>query len=279
MEISKDTIMQELIILLTRIFQLPEVNKIQIRDIEIFSTDENDKIKKAIEECYHDVLSDIDVAIHVTLHPEDVGNGHGYYCNPERLGLTRDNYLGLAFSDGNGGLFQMYRVILKNGIRFDIGFYISEDSTAPIYQIPQLIIEEIKDEGKFWTRWDLRKADNFWFVEILSLAKLMRGDYLLADHLANMQINETLVAQMLARDDIYGTNFHRFGYQEELDYKVDTRSEFIFTVKGETYNMIAIKILSAAISYDRLIKHSNPLYEERSRIFFEIWKEYEKCLI
>lgn len=278
MEINKDTIMQELTILLTRIFQLPEVNKVQIRDIQIISSDENDKIRKSIEECYHDVLSDIDIGIHVTIHPEDVGNGHGYHSNPERIGLTRENYFGLAFSDGNGGLFQMYRVILKNGIRFDIGFYITEDTTVPIYQIPQVIKEEIKEEGKFWPSWDLRKADNFWFVAILSLAKLMRGDYLIADHLANMQINETLLAQMLERDDLYGTNFHRYGYREDLDYKADTKSEFMFTVKDETYNMIANKILSSAVSYDRLIKRSNPLYEERSIIFFEIWKQYEDRL-
>lgn len=278
MVLSKETIKQELTHLLERVFGLPEINKVQIRGIDIYSAEEDDKINESIEACYHDVLSDIDIGIHVTLHPEDIGNGQGYYTNPERMGLTRDKYLGLAFSDSNDILFQMYRVILKNGVRFDIGFYITEDFNVPIYHIIHEIKEEIKDTGKVWPRWDLRKADNFWFVEILALAKLKRGDYLIADHLANMQINETLVAQMLERDDFYGKTFHRYGYREELDYNQDTITMFKFDVKGETYNKIAHKILSAAISYDRLIKRSNPLYEERSDIFIKIWNCYEASL-
>lgn len=278
MEINKDTIRQELTDLLSEVFLLPEVNKVQIRDIDIFSADEADKINKGIEECYHDVLSDIDLGIHVTLHSEDIGNGHGYQSNPERIRLTREKYLGLAFSSSNGGLFQMYRVVLKSGIRFDIGFYITEDSSVPIYHILKEIEEEIKDERKVWARWDLRRADNFWFVQIHSLAKLMRGDYLIADHLANMQINETLVAQMMERDDLYGTSFHRYGYREDLDYQAVDMSEFQFEVKDDTYHMIAHKLFSAAISYDRLIKRFNPAYEERSSIFFDLWEHYEANL-
>jgi hypothetical protein len=238
------------------------------------SAGDEDKIVKSVEECYHDVLSDIDVGIYVTLNPEDTGDGHGYHSNPGRIGLTRDNYLGLTFSDG-GGICQMYRVIMKNGIRFDIGFYITEDPTAPILHIPLETGEEIKDEGKFWARWDLRKADAFWFIQIQALAKLMRGDYLISDHLANLQINETLVAQMFERDDCYGTNFHRYGYEEELDYRKYVLPKGMFTVRDETYAMIAGKLFSAAISYDHLIERLNPDYEERSSIFFEIWKQYE----
>lgn len=275
MEISKSTIKQELLRLLEKVFQLPEVDKVVIRDIEIFAPDEDEKIDDSIDECYHDVLSDIDVGIHVTIHPEDLGNGHGYHSNPERLGLTREDYLGLACADGNEGLFQMFRLVLRNGIRFDIGFYITCDDTKPIYRIPQTEILEIKEEGKVWPRCDLKKADNFWFVQILSLAKLKRGDYLIADHLANMQLNETLVAQMVERDDLYGTNFHRYGYHEDLEYRTVDNSGFSFVQKDETYNIIAHKIYSVALAYDRLIKRSNPEYEERSNIFYEIWQEYE----
>ena len=200
MIINKNTMQQELTALLKIIFKLPEVNKVQIRDIDIFSADESQRIRESIDKCYHDVLSDIDIGIHVTLHPDDIGDGHGYHSNPQRIGLSKDKYLGLAFSDGDR-LFQMFRVILKSGIRFDIGFYITEDNTVAIHNIPQGKEDEIKDEGKFWSRWDLHKTDSFWFVEIQALAKLLRGDYLIADHLANMQINETLVAQMIDRDD------------------------------------------------------------------------------
>lgn len=278
MEINKPTIKQELIRILEKVFHLPEVDKVVIRDIEIFAPDENDKIDESINECYHDVLSDIDVGIHVTLHPEDLGNGHGYHSNPGRIGLSRDYYLGLACADGNEGLFQMFRLILKNGIRFDLGFYITVDETKPIYRIAQTELQEMKEEGKVWPRWDLKKTDNFWFVQILSLAKLKRGDYLIADHLANMQVNETLVAQMQERDDCYGITFHRFGYHENLEYKAVDSSGFSFVEKDETYNMIAHKIYSVALAYDRLIKRSNSEYEERSSLFFEIWREYESKL-
>ena len=101
---------------------------------------------------------DIDVGIHVTIHPEDFGNGHGYHCNPERIGLTRGSYLGLAFSDGNDGLFQMFRLIQKNGIRFDIGFYITLDETKPIYHIPKVKIQEIKEEGSAASRAEQKRA-------------------------------------------------------------------------------------------------------------------------
>lgn len=274
MDINKDTIQDELTILLVRVFQLPEVKKVVIKEIEIFSADEKDKIKKSVKDCYHDILSDVDLGIHVTLHPDDIGSGQGYYSNTERLGLTRENYLGLAFSN-NGDLYQLFRVVMKNGIRFDIGFYITEDTLAPIYYIPKEIKEEIKDEGKYWPRWDLRKSDSFWFTEILALGKLMRGDYLIADHLANMQLNETLVAQMLERDDYYGTNIHRYGHQEEIDYRRDTIQGLAFKERDESYNTIAYKIYAAAVSYDRLIKRSNISYEEKRNIFFDIWKQYE----
>lgn len=278
LDINKKTMERELTVLLKRLFTLPEVNKVQIRDIDIFSADESQKIRSSIDKCYHDVLSDIDVGIHVTLHPDDLGNGHGYLSNPQRIGLSRDNYLGLAFSDDDKA-FQMFRVILKSGIRFDIGFYITEDSTAPIHNILQEKEDEVKDEGKYWKRWDLQKADSFWFVEIQALAKLLRGDYLIADHLANMQINETLVAQMIDRDDSLGDNFHRYGSHEALNYMNVIESGCPYSGGDEIFNMIACKIYAAAIKYDQLIKELNPSYEERSKIFIEIWEEYERNYI
>jgi hypothetical protein len=47
----------------------------------------------------------------------------------------------------------------------------------------------------------------------------------------------------------------------------------------EIFNMIACKIYAAAIKYDQLIKELNPSYEERSKIFIEIWEEYERNYI
>lgn len=173
----------------------------------------------------------------------------------------------------------MFRVKLKCGIHFYIGFYITEDNTAPIHNIPQEKEDEVKDEGKYWKRWDLQKTDSFWFVEIQALAKLLRGDYLMADHLANMQINETIVAQMVDRDDRLGCNFHRYGSHEALDYMNVIETGCPYSDGDEIFNMIASKIYAAAITYDQLIKELNPSYEERSSIFFKIWEEYERNYI
>ncbi len=335
MDINKASMVKELTSLLNRVFQLPEVKTVKIKGIEIVSPDVTEMILKSVDECYHDILSDIDIEVHVDLNPEDAGNVYGYHNNtryhsdcgihnnpgnhinprylltPERIGLTRENCLGIALSNG-GGLCRLFRIIMKNGIRLDIGIYLTIDDTAPIY-IPHDAYTEIKEEGKYHTRWDLEKADSFWFVEIQALAKLLRGDYLIADHLANIQINETLVAQMIERDNNYGTNFHRYGYREILDYKevlaecqfagtddthntimskdyvhdvitgkddthdsigVTDDAQAMIAGKDDTHTMIAGKLYAAAISYDRLIKRLNPQYEERSFIFFEIWRQY-----
>lgn len=45
-----------------------------------------------------------------------------------------------------------------------------------------------------------------------------RNDFLISSHLANVNINETLVLQMVLRDLKYHTNHHRYGYKEEPAY-------------------------------------------------------------
>lgn len=275
--INLDAYVKELTGLLCRIFSRPEVYKVEIKGISISSSNEADKIWESVCKCYHDILSDIDMKVYVSLHPEDIGNGYVYHRNPDRIGLTRNNYLGLAFAGER--LSQTLRVIMRNGTRFDIIFHIREDITVPVYHIPQEEEKEIKDTKDFWPRWDLRKADTFWFNQILALAKLMRGDYLIADHVANMQINETLVAQMIDRDNRMGTNIHRYGNKEDLEYEKDFKTDSAYQKKDKTYNRIADKIIAAGMTYDRLIKKLNSGYDDRNSIFFEIWKQYEHGIL
>lgn len=272
-KIEKETIFDELVKLLGKIFALPEVRKVKIREYEIFSEKEVGKIKNALQESYHDILSDVDVGVQVTLHPADFGTDFPYHNNPGRIGLDRETYLGLAYS--GAGEFQMLRLILKSGIRFDIGFYITLDEYVPILSIPRKEKEEAKKEGRFWPYWDLQKADEFWFTQIQALAKLYRGDYLIADHLANLMLNETLVAQMVMRDDEYGTNFHRYGYHELLEYQMAGPIFFALQTREEGFMQIAHKLYAAAITYDKLVKSLNPFYEEQRDCFFSIWQNYD----
>lgn len=216
MEINKENMYQDLQKMLSCILALPEVTKVNIRKIEIPSPDAKEVIWNALEASYHDRFSDVDIHVYVNLHPENCRETLIYHQHPQRLGLNRDHYLGLMM----GGLHDtpVLRLVMKNGMRYDLAFHITEDLSAPILQFPQ---EEdiVKQDGRFWPDWDLKKADAFWFMQIQALGKLYRGDYLIADHIANMQINETLVAQMVMRDDQYGTNIHRYGHGEELDYQ------------------------------------------------------------
>lgn len=275
-KISKDSMYQHLVKLLEYIFRLPEVKKVVIRNIEIISSDSENSIRNALEASYHDRFSDVDIHIYVNLHPENCGESFVYYQYPQRLGLIRDNYLGLML--GGAHDVPVLRVAMKNGMRYDLDFHITEDFSAPILHFSQE--EQIdKRDGRFWPDWDLKKADAFWFNQIQALGKLYRGDYLIADHLANMQINETLVAQMVMRDDQYGTNIHRYGHYEELDYQNVKQAEKVFRNQDNTFQGIADKLYAAAISYDRLVKQLNSRYEPQSSTFFAIWRVYDESEI
>lgn len=275
LHIDNETRLQELERLLSDLFALPEVGSVKIRDIEIISPKETEKLRQAVEAGYHDILSDIDVGVYVTLHPADIGSGRPYHSNPERLGFCRNRYLGLSCS-GEGD-FQMCRLILKSGIRFDVGFYITSCEMAPRLSIPIKEEKEQKKAGRFWPYWDLRKADSFWFMEIQALAKLYRRDYLIADHLANMAVNETLVAQMVMRDDAYGTNFHRYGHGEKPAYPLAGKADSgLWDGREKCFADIGGKLYAAAVTYDKLVKELNPFYEECRQIFFEIWKQYDE---
>lgn len=271
MVINKEKVYYELMQLLERVFQLPGVKMVKIRDFEICSLADEDLVRKAVEKCYHDVLSDIDMAIYVTLHPDNIRYVKEYLYDINRIGIERKKYMGLLFVEEH----LMYRIIMKNGMRYDLGFAIEKDLKALINNIPMRKEIEIKDDGKFWPRWNLEKADAFWFTEIQALAKLYRGDYLIGDHLANMNINETLVAQMIMRDDQYGTNIHRYGHKEILEYLNTGIDNCPFHHKDTTFNMIADKLYFAALAYDTLIYKLNPDYEKRSETFFNIWSEYD----
>lgn len=90
-----------------------------------------------------------------------------------------------------------------------------------------------------------------------------------------MNLNETLVQQMVLRDMKYGTNHHRYGYEEELIY-VKYQGMCPMKSGNDTFDLIADKLYSAALAYDELTKIFYPEYEGRSEIFFEIWKCYEE---
>ena len=270
-EISKEMIYQELRKRINTIFSLPETCAVTIKDVVIEKTQDKETVtklaKQAVDLSYHDVLSDIDISVKVNLPHTDDRALEQYVKMIDRYGITRDLYLGLAFVPEN----MMYRIILQNGMRYDLGFeFVYNESTNQIVTASN--ISSINNNEK----WPLDNIDRFWFVQIQALAKLYRNDFLISDHLANININETLVQQMVLRDIKYETTFHRYGYHDELEYLQICKDECPYKRKNTVFNKIAAKIYAAAITYDQLTLQFYPEYKKRSHFLFDIWECYDK---
>ena len=275
LDINKDIIYCELMKRIEAIFLLKETYAVKIRDIVIEKTQNIEQkqslAKQAVDICYHDVLSDIDLAVIVKIPPEDCITTTRYMNRIDRYGITKDNYLGLTFvSESN-----MYRIILQNGMRYDFGFQFIYDEQAENIDLTEnsSTLNDYDNE-----RWPLKNIDRFWFMQVHALAKLYRNDFLIGDHLANTSINETLVQQMVLRDIKYGTKFHRYGYQEVLDYLQVDGIKCPYRGANQTFNMIAEKIYSTAIVYDQLSFEFYPQHKERKDMLFTIWDCYKATL-
>lgn len=271
-EINKDIIYQELLKRIEKIFALPETYGVKIKDISIEKSyakkDICKLIKQAVEISYHDVLSDIDMSVVIKLSSGADITEEQYMKMIDRYGITSDCYLGLAYIPEN----KMYRIIMQNGMRYDLGFeFIYDENTNDI-----ITMSYTKAKGNN-EKWTLENVDRFWFVQIQALAKLYRNDFLIADHLANINISETLVQQMVLRDIKYGTNFHRYGYKEELEYLKAYEIECPYKRDNDIFNRIAAKIYAASMAYDKLTLHFYSEYKGRKEILFDIWKCYDNA--
>ena len=123
--------------------------------------------------------------------------------------------------------------------------------------------------------WPVENIYRFWFVQIQALGKLYRDDFLISSHLANNNINETLVQQMVLRDLDYHTNHHRYGHKEELSY-LKYAGQCPYQTGNLIFDNIADKIYAAALAYDELAASFYHDYEPKSKDFFAIWEAYER---
>lgn len=266
MQINREIIVIELDKLIDTIFQLPEVTAVKVRDVIMKKgEDRSAKLQEAMEKSYHDCCSDVDLAVLVTLSTKDTMTESEYMKRIDRFGISEENCLGFCFVEGNN----MYRIIMKNGMRYDFGFEFCYDEKA------EQISFEVKIEEYSHPNWARDNVNRFWFMQLQALGKLYRKDFLIGSHLANMNLNETLVQQMVLRDMKYGTNHHRYGYEEELTF-LKYKGKCSVKSGNATFDLIADNIYSAALAYDELTKEFYPEYGSRSEIFFEIWKCYEE---
>lgn len=279
MIINKETMEHGALRFIETLFSLPEVEKVAIKDVIIQSPNDYGNIKKGLTLCYHDNLSDVDFNAWLRLSPEDFNGDTPIYKRYfPRLGLENEIF-GIAFVEriDNESCKEGMRICLKSGFRMDFTCFTRCDKNA--LSLPKADLRtstKIHQPQNIWADWDLDKANSFWFVAIQALAKLLRHDYLISDHLSHMLLMECLVLQMEDRDNVYQTNFHRYGYSEQIDYKDINIShcEKYLTNQNSTYNYIAQNLCKAVICYDNLVTTSNTLYQKRSDIFFDIWDSY-----
>ena len=234
--LSKEKMEELFLQYLGEIFKHPEIKSAVAKEITITRETIVEAGKKAFEACFHDIYSDIDMSVKV--------------CLPKDGSISPEEYF-----------------VFKNGMRYDLCFefeYYGEEGFD---------LESYIAEGEN-SNWPLENINRFWFIQIQALGKLYRKDYLISNHLAHINCNDTLVMQMVLRDLKYGTNHHRYGYSDEPEYIKDLGKN-PYKNNDETFNRIADYLYAAALSYDRLAKIFYPEYQDRSEVFFAIWDQYE----
>ena len=251
---------------LKEIFVHPEVISCCVKGVVISRETLESAGKKAFDASFHDLYSDVDISVKVCLPEDGSVKPEEYAKRIDRFGVTEDTALGWMHIPENG----VNRIIFYNGMRYDLLFEFEyADGVSPDLKDLKSPVEDNKD-------WPVDNINRFWFIQIQALGKLYRKDHLISAHLANVNCNETLVMQMIMRDQQYGTNHHRYGYSEELEYVKDL-GKVPYGSDDPVFNRIADKLYAAALSYDRLVKHFYPKYQDRSGAFFDIWNWYESC--
>lgn len=251
---------------LEEIFRHPEIRSTCVKDVVITRETMEESGGKAFDACFHDLYSDIDMTVRVSLPENGTVTPEEYMKRIDRFGVTEETALGWMFVPVN----HVCRIIFNNGMRYDLIFeFDSEGDIAPDMGKEALHTADNPE-------WPLENINRFWFIQTQALGKLYRKDNLISGHLANMNCNDTLVMQMIMRDQKYGTSHHRYGFSEEPEYVKDM-GKVPYKSEDQTFNMIADHLHASALAYDRLVKNFYPQYRDRSDAFFAIWDWYESC--
>lgn len=251
---------------LGEIFAHPEVVSATVKEVLITRETMEEAGRKAFEASFHDLYSDVDISVKVRLPRDGSVTADKYEKRIDRFGVNEETALGWMLVPDN----HVYRLIFKNGMRYDFIFEFEYSDDA------KLEIDEYVSTVEDNPDWPMDNINRFWFIQLQALGKLYRKDHLISTHLANMNCNDILVMQMIMRDKQYGTNHHRYGYSEELEYLKDI-GKMPYKSDDPTFNEIADHIYAAALAYDRLAKNFYPDYQDRSGDFFAIWDWYESC--
>ena len=153
----------------------------------------------------------------------------------------------------------LLRAVFRGGARYDICFtggVAAEEDPSPF---------------------PVARMNRFWFVLVQALGKLYRRDYLIAAHLANECINETLVQQMVLRDLTAGTTHHRYGGAERLAWE-QYAGCCPYLTGEDGFDRIADRLHAAALAFDDLAPQLQADYLPRYDALSAIWHDYAKAL-
>ena len=149
------------------------------------------------------------------------------------------------------------RLCLENGWRFDLTFIYPE-------------LREPGIENSSFTDKVDSVISKFWFIAVMVLVKLGRKDNLIASHLVLELCQLIVVIQMIIRDNVKGTEMHRFGNSEDVPIlhklagssKSKCEDEILFILYQTAEHM---EIVSS--SFNKNVNQTNKLKEIQS--FFE----------
>lgn len=262
---NKDLFYAETRATVRRLLELPELAALSIKEVPITTASDASAIRLAIDRSYHDRFSDVDIKMKVRLNPAEYEHeGRLYGDCLERLGFAGD-LLGFR-CEGTENRGEVIRICKTNGMRYDL--VVSTIASEDAERLPH---------GCYSDDWI--EINDFWFVAIQALGKLMRKDYLISSHLAHELIQRTLVLQMKIRDEEKGTNFHRYGYQEDLEYLNrwhDLRDQCP-AAADPVFAHIWGLLFAAAVSYDGLCASLDGAYSPRFGLFESVWYTYSRA--
>lgn len=273
MRIDRAAMRSALAGLMRRAEALPEFVEASVRGRRISARD-SAALDAAVELSWHDALSDLDVKLKLRVAPEDAP-AYATPAGAARLGFERGELLGLQL--GGAPDAPLYRIARRDGMRFDLALSLCVDAECRALGLEPEREPERRLDGRFWPCLGRAHADEFWFVQVQALGKLLRGDYLIAAHLANCQINETLVMQMRLRDDAAGVNVHRYGGRERPAH-LDAAQPGFIAARDDVERAIVRRLCAAAGAYDALMPRLSERYEPRSAAFYELWRSYQAAL-
>ncbi|GLV60703.1 hypothetical protein KDH_75220 [Dictyobacter sp. S3.2.2.5] len=102
-------------------------------------------------------------------------------------------------------------------------------------------------------------CNDFWFKGMLTTSKVMRGDLLIASHLALEMIQDTCVLAMMLRDQATGTSHHRAGGQgNTFITRLDAEPPHPFSATG-----ILDSVQQSSLLFDELAAQWSPDYQPR----------------